>query len=76
MSRRTIGRRLLCLLVLVAGGSVLAAQRFGGCNGCAALDAPPNPKYDGRFTYARIKFNMFNQENSGRFRSMQCSAWP
>ena len=71
MSGRGFGFRLLSLLVLVAGCSVLAAQRFGGCNGCAALDAPPNPKYDGRFTYARIKFNMFNQENSGRYRDIK-----
>lgn len=62
MSRRGLGLRLLSLLVLAAGGSVLAAQRFGGCNGCEALDAPPNPPYDGRFTYARIKFNNFGME--------------
>src|SRR6185503_657686 len=35
----------------------LEAQRFGrGVNGGAALEAPPNPPYDGRFTYARVKF--------------------
>jgi hypothetical protein len=63
MIRRSVGLRLLTLLALVAGGSVLAAQRFGGgCNGCEALDAPPNPPYDGRFTYARVKFNNFGME--------------
>ena len=62
--------RILLMLALVAGVSIAAAQRFGGCNGCAALDAPPNPKYDGRFTYARIKFTMLGQE-FGRFRDIK-----
>jgi hypothetical protein len=48
------------LLGLVAGGLLpvrAAAQRFGrGVNGEEALSAPPNPPYDGRFTYARIRF--------------------
>ena len=72
MSRRVLGVRVLTLLALVAGGSVLAAQRFGGgCNGCEALDAPPNPPYDGRFTYARVKFNMGGGEFGGRFRDVK-----
>ncbi len=66
MSRWTRGAcALLCLAALLAA-SMLAAQRFGRCNGCEALEAPPNPPYDGRFTYARIKFNMFGQEYRGR----------
>ena len=45
------------LLGLLAGGTMpgaLAAQRF--VNGGEALTPPPNPRYDGRFTYARIRF--------------------
>jgi hypothetical protein len=42
---------------LLAAASPVQAQRFGrGVNGEEALSAPPNPPYDGRFTYARIKF--------------------
>jgi len=43
-------------LFLLGGVPALAAQRFGRVNGEAALYAPPNPRYDGRFTYARIRF--------------------
>lgn len=71
MTRRVLALRLLVLLGLVGGGGLLAAQRFGGCNGCAALDAPPNPPYDGRFTYARIKFNNFGAEFGGRGREVK-----
>ena len=64
-------RGLLAGALLVAG-SVLAAQFRGGCNGCAALDAPPNPPYDGRFTYARIKFNLDMMSSfGGRFRDVK-----
>ena len=55
------GRRaMLWWLVpgLVAAGALpmpAAAQRFG-VNGGEALTAPPSPPYDGRFTYARIRF--------------------
>lgn len=53
------GMRLLLLAGLLGVASVLAAQGFRNrCNGCAALEAPPNPPYDGRFTYARIKFTL------------------
>ena len=56
---RAAGRALLwgVLAVGAAGSAVparLAAQRF--VNGEEALTAPPNPPYDGRFTYARIRF--------------------
>lgn len=61
----------LLLVLAIAGGSLLAAQGFGRCNGCAALEAPPNPPYDGRFTYARIKFNMFGAEFGSRFRDIK-----
>jgi hypothetical protein len=64
--------RGLALLLVVVAASALAAQRFGGgCNGCEALEAPPNPPYDGRFTYARIKFNMFGGEFGGRYRDVK-----
>jgi len=54
-------RRVLALGLTLAGlaaaAVLLPAQRRGrGVNGEAALYAPPNPRYDGRFTYARIKF--------------------
>jgi hypothetical protein len=57
------------VLLLAAIPLLLRAQR--GCNGCEALDAPPNPKYDGRFTYARIKFTMLGGEFGGRFRDIK-----
>lgn len=46
-------------LTLTGAPGLEAQRRFrggGGANGEAALYAPPNPPYDGRFTYARIKF--------------------
>ena len=60
---------LLALGVILAPAPVVAQRRgFGGyCNGCEALNAPPNPKYDGRFTYARIKFTILGQENGPPF---------
>jgi hypothetical protein len=55
MSR--IIRAAAVVLVALAGAAPAAAQRFGrGPNGGEALSAPPNPRYDGRFTYARAKF--------------------
>ena len=71
MRRRVVWLRLMILLGLVTGGSVLVAQRFGGCNGCEALDAPPNPPYDGRFTYARVKFSLGGGDFGGRFRDIK-----
>jgi hypothetical protein len=70
--KRIILRSVL-LAATVATASLVAAQGFGGggCNGCAALEAPPNPPYDGRFTYARIKFNMGGSEFGGRFRDVK-----
>ncbi len=65
-------RKLALLCFVVVAASVLAAQGFRDrCNGCAALEAPPNPRYDGRFTYARIKFNMLGGEFGGRFRDIK-----
>jgi len=53
---RTI-QRAAVLLVALAAAAPAAAQRYGrGVNGGEALSAPPNPRYDGRFTYARVKF--------------------
>ena len=52
-----ISYQLLLIGLALAGTPALEAQRFGwGVNGEAALSAPPNPPYDGRFTYARIRF--------------------
>ena len=52
-----IGYWLLAGSALI-GAPALEAPRYGRgyVNGGAALEAPPNPRYDGRFTYARIKF--------------------
>ena len=52
---------LLAVLALPLMGTPLEAQRRRGgggfgVNGEAALYHGPNPPYDGRFTYARIKF--------------------
>jgi hypothetical protein len=61
---------VLSVLGVLLAPAPLAAQRrgFGGyCNGCEALTAPPNPKYDGRFTYARIKFTILGQESGPPF---------
>ena len=71
MTRRTLTLRLIGLLGRAGGVGLLAAQRQFGCNGCAALEAPPNPPYDGRFTFARIKFNNFGGEFGGRFRDVK-----
>lgn len=63
--------RTALLLVLAAVPLLLLEGQGRGCNGCEALDAPPNPKYDGRFTYARIKFTMGNDGFGGRFRDIK-----
>jgi len=47
----------------------LLAQR--SANGEAALYAPPNPAYDGRFTYARIKFTQNCCVFNGRYRDVK-----
>jgi hypothetical protein len=60
-------RRAVALLMVPV---LLLAQGRGYGNGGAALDAPPNPKYDGRFTYARIKFTILGSE-FGRMRDVK-----
>lgn len=65
-------KRLAMVAVVLMLGAVplwLRAQR--GCNGCDALEAPPNPPYDGRFTYARIKFTIMGGEFGGRFQDIK-----
>jgi hypothetical protein len=66
-------RRLLAAMVLLAAGAAGAvlAQRFGRANGEAALYAPPNPHYDGRFTYARIKFTQTCCVYNGQYRDVK-----
>lgn len=59
------------LLVALSAVPLLLEGQYRGCNGCEALDAPPNPKYDGRFTYARIKYTMSNDGFGGRFRDIK-----
>lgn len=50
MKRKTL---LLSLLGLAAVPVLLLGQR-----GFRSFELPPNPTYDGRFTYARIKYSM------------------
>jgi hypothetical protein len=49
---------LVCALIIAAAGLTLEAQRGGRWFGGAGFDVPidPAPKYDGRFTFARLKF--------------------
>ena len=56
-------------LLVAASVAVIWAQRRGGrgVNGEAALYAPPNPPYDGRFTYARIKFTQTCCVSGGQY---------
>ena len=57
VSRQSVVVGLIWLAGPSLGAGALEAQRFGrGPNGGEALTAPPNPPYDGRFTYARIRF--------------------
>jgi hypothetical protein len=64
---------LLGLAVLLAGTAAgwLAAQRGWYVNGEAALYAPPNPHYDGRFTYARIRFTQTCCVVNGQYRDVK-----
>lgn len=82
VSRQSSGARLSALgarhLLLGAailgsvGGGVVLAQEFGwGVNGEAALYAPPNPRYDGRVTYARIKYTQTCCVYNGRYRDVK-----
>lgn len=67
------GRRAaVALLILAAGVAGLGlAQRWGRVNGEEALYAPPNPRYDGRFTYARIKFTQTCCVYNGQYRDVK-----
>jgi hypothetical protein len=63
-----IGYQLLTLGWLAALAPAAEAQRFrGGVNGEAALYAPPNAPYDGRFTYARIRFTQSCCVSGGQY---------
>ena len=62
-------RLVLSLLGLVAVPLLLLAQRRGF--GVTVDDLPPNPAYDGRFTYARIKYSM----GGGEFRYRGYPPW-
>ncbi len=46
----------LTMRAAAAPGPAAAQRGFRGPNGGEALTAPPNPRYDGRFTYARIRY--------------------
>ena len=43
-------KRAVVVLVLVASASALAQRRYGG------IPVMPNPKYDGQFTFARLRW--------------------
>ena len=67
-------RRAGIAMVLLAAGAagMVLAQRYGrGVNGEAALYAPPNPRYDGRFTYARIRFTQTCCVYNGQYRDVK-----
>lgn len=68
------GRRAaVAMLILAASAAgIVLAQRYGrGVNGEEALYAPPNPRYDGRFTYARIKFTQTCCVYNGQYRDVK-----
>jgi hypothetical protein len=72
MTRRA--RRIVGVTLMLAGAAAgwLAAQRgWRGVNGEEALYAPPNPHYDGRFTYARIKFTQTCCVYNGQYRDVK-----
>ena len=58
-------------LAVVAAGLVMAQRGWRGVNGEEALYAPPNPRYDGRFTYARIRFTQTCCVYNGQYRDVK-----
>ena len=66
-------RRLLALGLAVAALSATAAlmRAQWRVNGEEALYAPANPRYDGRFTYARIKFTQTCCVYGGQYRDVK-----
>jgi len=63
----------LALVLGVGGAGLVMAQRgfYRGVNGEAALYAPPNPRYDGRFTYARIRYTQTCCVYNGQYRDVK-----
>ena len=51
-------RLLACALIIAVAGLTVEAQRRGRWFGGSGIDVPidPAPRYDGRFTFARLKF--------------------
>jgi hypothetical protein len=69
---KSITRLGVYTLVLAAGTvGIVLGQRGGFVNGEAALYAPPNPHYDGRFTYARIRFTQTCCVYNGQYRDVK-----
>lgn len=64
-------RVLLVMLLVTVAPLLLLAQR-GGFNRPPA-EFPANPPYDGRFTYARIKYTMGTGQFGGRYRDLTWS---
>ncbi|HLB54015.1 MAG TPA: DUF4159 domain-containing protein [Gemmatimonadales bacterium] len=67
--RRWVG--ILVAAVGLAGSVTLIGAQWRRVNGEEALYAPPNPRYDGRFTYARIKFTQNCCVYGGRYRDVK-----
>jgi len=44
------------LTIMLAGGAVLAQRRLGGFGAFGGEEVLPNPKYDGRFTFVRLRY--------------------
>lgn len=59
--------RMLLVAMWLAGPASGMVQAQRGVNGQEALTAPPNPAYDGRFTYARIRFTQSCCVMDGRY---------
>jgi len=57
VTRRRKTAALALALMLVAGVTTLAQRRFG-FGRPVAFDPDANAKYDGKFTFARLKYNV------------------
>lgn len=64
----TLGRLILLVLTLLFVGAEAAAQGRRGERGGGIGELPPNPPYDGRYTFARIRYELsLDGFGGGRF---------